>query len=124
MTIKSFADLATPDERSAALLLPRLQPEPFANTRLRGGAYPTNLRANLAAVVLRLCEKLCALGLPLSISPRNIRDPNVQECAGAVGVGRSGQGHRGLVRVWFFWAKLVRRRSRSAPAAVLTLPSI
>jgi hypothetical protein len=36
----------------------------------------TDVRANLAAVVLQLCEKFCALGLPLSISPRNIRDPN------------------------------------------------
>src|SRR5690348_15584442 len=40
------------------------------------------------------------------------------------GVGRSGQGHRGLVRAWLFRAKLARRRSGSACAAVLTLPRV
>jgi len=52
----------------------------------------TDVRANLAAVVLRFCEKFCALGLPLSIGPRNIRDPNVRNA-----LVRSGSG--GVVKV-------------------------
>src|SRR5215472_2220684 len=43
---------------------------------------------DFAPVVFRLGKELCALGRPLLVDPGDVRDPNVEERAREVGVGR------------------------------------
>src|SRR5713101_8676314 len=57
----------------------------------------SDVGADLPAMVLRLGEKLRAFGRPVFVGLLNIRDPDVEEGAGAVRVGRGGQGHGWLV---------------------------
>src|SRR5215471_2857878 len=57
----------------------------------------SDVRADLAAMVLWLGEKLRASGRPFLVRLLNIRHPDVHEGAGAVRVGRGGQGHGRLV---------------------------
>ena len=48
-------------------------------------------------MVLRLGKKLRAFGRPIFIDLLDIRDPDVEEGAGAVGIGRRRQGHGWLI---------------------------
>src|SRR6202158_4144967 len=48
-------------------------------------------------MVLRLGEKLRASGRPVFVDLLNVRDPDVEEGAGTVRIGRGGQGHGRLV---------------------------
>src|SRR5712664_3119230 len=53
--------------------------------------------ADLAAVVLGLGQELGALRRPLRVGRADVGDPEVEKCAGLVGVSRRRERHRGLV---------------------------
>jgi hypothetical protein len=57
----------------------------------------TNVGADLAAVVLRLSEKLCAFTRPFLIHLLDISDADVEERTRAVGIGWRGKRDRGFV---------------------------
>src|SRR5262249_18049390 len=57
----------------------------------------SDVRADLADMVLWLGEKLRASGRPFFVCLLNVRHSDVHEGAGAVRVGRGGQGHGRLV---------------------------
>src|SRR5713101_4565299 len=57
----------------------------------------SNVRADLASMILRLGEELGALRRPFLVGLGNVGDANVEECARAVGVRRRSESHGGLV---------------------------
>src|SRR5215831_11597051 len=57
----------------------------------------TDVGAHLAAMVLRLGQKLCAFGRPFPINPLDIGDADVEERARAIGIGWRAQRDRGFV---------------------------
>src|SRR5216684_7596863 len=56
-----------------------------------------DVSADLASMVLRLGQELCALRRPFRVDLADVSDANVQECACVVGVGRRSESDGGLV---------------------------
>jgi len=56
-----------------------------------------DVRTDLAPVILRLRKELGALGRPFGVDLLDVRDTDVEESAGTVGVGWRREGHGWLV---------------------------